>query len=48
MKQIEVRDVLCAAGLILLGLGSAFVWAPAGLIVPGAIMVAIAVFGVPR
>lgn len=40
------RDIILLAGIVTLGMGLAFVWPPLGLIVPGAILVAIAVFGV--
>lgn len=45
-REIDRRDILGLAGLVLLGLGLAFVWAPLGLIVPGGILVAVAVYGV--
>lgn len=43
---IDRRDVLGLIGLILLGVGLGLVWLPAGLFVPGAIMVGVAIFGV--
>lgn len=46
MSGVDRRDILGGTGLMLLGMGMAFVWVPLGLIVPGAILVAIAVFGV--
>lgn len=48
MKKLEIRDVMLLGGLVLLALGFGILWTPAGLIVPGGILVAIAVFGVPR
>lgn len=44
----DVRDLFALAGLFLLAIGFGIVWPPAGLIVPGAILVALAVFGVRR
>lgn len=46
VNDLDRRDMIGLAGLMLLGLGLAFVWAPLGLIVPGGILVAIAVYGV--
>lgn len=45
-RAVDRRDILGLAGVMLLGLGLAFVWAPLGLIVPGGILVAVAVYGV--
>jgi hypothetical protein len=45
-NDFDRRDLVGLAGVFLLGLGFAFVWPPLGLIVPGAILTAIAVFGV--
>lgn len=42
----DVRDLAAAAGLTLLGVGFWLIYPPAAFIVPGALMVAIAVFGV--
>lgn len=47
-QQLEARDVLGLAGLMLLGLGFGFVWPPLGLIVPGGILVYLAIAGVKR
>lgn len=46
--NLEARDVLGLAGLSLLGIGFAFVWLPLGLIVPGGVLVYLAIWGVPR
>ena len=43
---IDRRDIIALLGLGLLGYGSWLVFAPAGFIVPGAILSAVAVFGV--
>lgn len=40
------RDAVGLAGLVLLGAGCGLIYPPAGLIVPGAILAAVAVFGV--
>lgn len=47
-QQLEARDILGLAGIVLLGLGCGFVWAPLGLIVPGGILVYLAIAGVKR
>lgn len=44
--DFDRRDAIGAAGVFLLGLGFAFVYPPLGAIVPGAVLTAIAVFGV--
>jgi hypothetical protein len=44
--SIAPRDVVLALGLALLGGGLYPVYAPAAAIVPGAILVAVAIFGV--
>lgn len=46
--DFDKRDLTLVAGVFLLGLGAAFIYAPLGLVVPGAILVAVAVFGVKR
>jgi hypothetical protein len=46
VSDFDRRDLLGIVGLFCLALGCAFVYPPAGLIVPGAIITAIAVFGV--
>ncbi len=43
-KTFDIRDAMLASGLILLSIGLSQVWPPAALIVPGAIITAIAVF----
>ncbi|MDP6709414.1 MAG: hypothetical protein QF893_24000 [Alphaproteobacteria bacterium] len=40
--KLDIRDGLAALGLWLVGLGSAMVYPPAGLIVPGLMMFALA------
>ena len=47
-QELEPRDVLGLGGLVLLGLGFGFVWPPLGLIVPGGILVYLAIAGVKR
>jgi hypothetical protein len=42
----DVRDVIGLVGLALIGGGAWMVYPPAGLICPGAIMTAVAIFGV--
>jgi uncharacterized membrane protein HdeD (DUF308 family) len=44
--SIEARDVFLALGLALLALGLWQVYRPAAAIVPGSILVAVAIFGV--
>lgn len=44
--HVDQRDLLLAAGLTMLGFGAAEAWAPLGLIVPGAVLSAVAIFGV--
>jgi hypothetical protein len=44
--DFDRRDAVGLAGVFLLGLGFAFVYPPLGAIVPGAVLTAIAVFGV--
>lgn len=43
-KTFDVRDAMLASGLGLLGAGLWAVWPPAALIVPGAIISAVAIF----
>lgn len=45
-KQIDRRDLLLIGGLPMLGIGAEQAWHPLGLIVPGAVLTAIAIFGV--
>lgn len=40
------RDIVGLAGLALVGAGAWWVFPPAGLIIPGAILVSVAIFGV--
>lgn len=47
-NDFDKRDLTLVAGVFLLGLGAGFIYAPLGLAVPGAILVAVAVFGVKR
>lgn len=42
------RELALAAGLGMLGGGAHLAWEPAGLLVPGAVLTAIAVFGVRK
>jgi hypothetical protein len=44
IKGIDGRDVLCAFGLALGGYGLFLIYPPAAFIVPGTVMVALAVF----
>ncbi|MBN9135472.1 MAG: hypothetical protein J0I92_05405 [Phyllobacterium sp.] len=43
---LSARDYLLALGLLLASYGLALVWLPAAFIVPGAVLAAVAVFGV--
>lgn len=43
-RTFDVRDAMLAIGLALLAVGLFLVWPPAALIVPGAIMSAVAIF----
>jgi hypothetical protein len=43
-KTFDLRDGMLAAGLALLSIGLWQVWPPAALIVPGAIISAVAIF----
>lgn len=43
--QVEVRDVVLGIGLVLVASGLWMVWAPAALIVPGAVLTFVAVRG---
>ncbi|EJN11837.1 hypothetical protein PMI42_04852 [Bradyrhizobium sp. YR681] len=43
-RTFDVRDVMLTIGLLLLAGGFYLVWPPAALIVPGAIVTAVAVF----
>ena len=43
-RTFDVRDAMLAIGLALLAAGLFLVWPPAALIVPGAIMSAVAIF----
>ncbi len=40
------RDIVGLAGLVLIGVGAWWVFPPAGLIIPGAILAGVAIFGV--
>jgi hypothetical protein len=46
ISAFDQADLLMFAGLGLLGYGASLVYWPAGFLVPGAILVAVAVFGV--
>lgn len=43
-RTFDVRDAMLAIGLMLLAAGLFLVWPPAALIVPGAIISAVAIF----
>jgi hypothetical protein len=43
-RTFDIRDGMLAAGLVLLSVGLWQVWPPAALIVPGAIVSAVAIF----
>lgn len=43
---IDRRDLVGLGGVILLGVGFWIVWQPLGLIVPGMVLSAVAIFGV--
>lgn len=43
---IDRRDVVGLAGIVLIGIGAGLIYIPAGLIIPGAILAAVAIFGV--
>lgn len=45
-RNVDVRDLIGLAGLLLVGIGLALVWLPAALVVPGAILIYVAIFGV--
>lgn len=45
-RRFDPRDGIGLAGVFMLGLGFCFIYPPLGAIVPGAILTAIAVFGV--
>ncbi|MCP1832820.1 hypothetical protein [Bradyrhizobium sp. USDA 4545] len=44
-STFDARDAVLAFGLVLLAAGLWFVWPPASLIVPGAVLSAVAIFG---
>lgn len=46
LSPIGFREVLLLGGSILLGIGASAVYAPAAFIVPGTILVGVALFGV--
>lgn len=46
LPKIDARDFALWLGLALLALGLFLVWPPAAAIVPGAILVGMAIFGV--
>jgi hypothetical protein len=45
-KNIQFREVMLFAGALLIGIGLGQVWLPAALIVPGAMLAYVAIFGV--
>lgn len=44
--RFDRRDFVGLAGLVLIGAGLGWIFPPAGLIVPGAILTGVAIFGV--
>jgi hypothetical protein len=44
--RFDRRDFVGLAGLVLVGAGAGWIFPPAGLIIPGAILTAVAIFGV--
>lgn len=44
--RFDRRDFVGLLGLVLIGVGLGLVWLPAALIVPGAILSGVAIFGV--
>jgi len=45
-SALGVREILLVIGACLLGYGSFLIWAPAGFVVPGAVLAYVAIFGV--
>lgn len=45
ISTFDMRDVLLYAGLALVGYGLSLIFWPAAFIVPGAVLVAVAIFG---
>lgn len=45
-SQFDTRDVTGIIGLALLGYGLSLVWLPLAFVVPGAVIVYVAIFGV--
>jgi hypothetical protein len=45
-SAVDGRDAMLAIGLAMLAYGVSCVWSPLGLIVPGLVLTAIAIFGV--
>lgn len=45
-RTVDSRDVMLGVGLLLLAVGSWFIWPPLCALAPGVVLIGIAVFGV--